>query len=385
MDEALILIGASVRAAAFSALRAGLTPWCADLFGDLDLKQRCPCEVIPPSHYPDGFLDILKRAPAGPVVYTGALENARPLLTRLGKKRTIWGNTSHALVETRTPSRVVYNLRRRYHPAPDLHPATSTPPPGRWLLKPIAGAAGAGIRFWDGHPLPRSRGRRFYLQQFIEGESGSGVFLGEGSRGAQLLGVTRQLVGETWLHAAPFRYCGSIGPWPLSECDGQTLINAGTALARAAGLRGLFGIDFVLGDGVSWPVEVNPRYTASIEVLEHATNLRAMALHRDAFTLSELPAVDLAPSSRTRPVVGKAIYYAPRTLTVPDDGPWTETLRRPPPLKGLPDFADIPAPGQVIKAGRPVLTFFARALNAAACRDQLRRTAATLDRVLGNG
>src|SRR5437763_7555685 len=140
MAEPLILIGASVRAAAFSALRAGLSPWCADLFGDLDLKQCCPCAVIPPSDYPDGFLDILKQAPAGPVVYTGALENARPLLTRLGKKRTIWGNTSHALVETRTPSRVVYNLRRRYHPAPDLHPTTSSPPPGRWLLKPIAGA-----------------------------------------------------------------------------------------------------------------------------------------------------------------------------------------------------------------------------------------------------
>jgi len=37
MDEAQVLIvGASARAAAFSALRAGLRPWCADLFADLD-------------------------------------------------------------------------------------------------------------------------------------------------------------------------------------------------------------------------------------------------------------------------------------------------------------------------------------------------------------
>ena len=54
MEQArqLILIGASVRAAAFSALRAGLRPWCADLFGDLDLRQRCPSVVVPAERYP---------------------------------------------------------------------------------------------------------------------------------------------------------------------------------------------------------------------------------------------------------------------------------------------------------------------------------------------
>ena len=36
MDESnrLLLFGASTRAAAFSALRAGLKPWCVDLFAD---------------------------------------------------------------------------------------------------------------------------------------------------------------------------------------------------------------------------------------------------------------------------------------------------------------------------------------------------------------
>ncbi len=32
----LLIFGASARAAAFSALRAGLQPWCADLFADAD-------------------------------------------------------------------------------------------------------------------------------------------------------------------------------------------------------------------------------------------------------------------------------------------------------------------------------------------------------------
>ena len=41
-EESLLIVGGSTRAAAFSALRAGLRPWCADLFADLDLQQRLP-------------------------------------------------------------------------------------------------------------------------------------------------------------------------------------------------------------------------------------------------------------------------------------------------------------------------------------------------------
>src|SRR5262245_45662697 len=127
MTEQLILIGASVRAAAFSALRAGFRPWCADLFSDLDLRQRCPCEVVPSSTYPDDFLDILEKAPPGPVVYTGALENARSLLTRLARKRTIWGNTSLAIAQVRSPSRMLRILRKHHQPVPDSHSATALP------------------------------------------------------------------------------------------------------------------------------------------------------------------------------------------------------------------------------------------------------------------
>src|SRR5262249_1234550 len=147
-----------------------------------------------------------------------------------------------------------------------------------------------------------------------EGESGSGVFLGEGKQGAQLLGVTRQLIGEKWLHAGPFRYCGSVGPWMLSDGEQATLENIARVLTRAADLRGLFGVDFVGRDGIPWPVEVNPRYTASIEVLEYASKLQALAWHRDAFNMPELPPIEPVIPSRKRSIIGKAIYYAPHTL-----------------------------------------------------------------------
>ena len=154
------------------------------------------------------------------------------------------------------------------------------------------------------------------------------------------------------------------------------------ALARRCGLRGLFGVDGVVRDGGFYPVEVNPRYTASVEVLEYAGGLSALAWHRSAFVASPRPAPSAdAPTG----CVGKAVYFAPRDLTFPADGPWADVLRSPPPSAGPPAFADIPHPGTHIKAGRPVLHLFREGRRRKSCLAALRRTAADLDRLPFDG
>jgi len=153
----------------------------------------------------------------------------------------------------------------------------------------------------------------------------------------------------------------------------------GHLLARECGLRGLFGVDGILRDGVFWPVEINPRYTASVEVLEYATGLSALAWHASAFNSSnQPPSVAPAASGQDR-LVGKAILFARDDLSFPADGPWQAQLRSPTPLHELPAFADIPAADERIEAGRPIVTFFARADSLSACEDALRRIAADLD------
>ncbi len=156
----------------------------------------------------------------------------------------------------------------------------------------------------------------------------------------------------------------------------------GSLLARKCGLRGLFGVDGIMRDGAFWPVEVNPRYTASVEVLEYALGLSAMAWHRTAFVPSApRPA---PPTDAPGPCVGKVVYFARHDATFPDDGPWNDVpVRSPPNLFVPPAFADIPHPGTAIKAGWPILTFFARADTGEACLDALRRTAIDLDRLVG--
>src|SRR5438105_75384 len=97
----IIILGASARAAAFSAYRAGMQPWCADLFADADLARRFPVRKVPINEYPHGLVDTLPDAPDGPVIYTGGLENCPGLLLHIwggrdlipmGRGRWLWGN-----------------------------------------------------------------------------------------------------------------------------------------------------------------------------------------------------------------------------------------------------------------------------------------------------
>jgi predicted ATP-grasp superfamily ATP-dependent carboligase len=376
----LILYGASTRAAAFSALRAGWRPWCADLFADADLQARCPAMRLP-SRYPNGFLDWIGAEIPGPWMYTGGLENRPWLVERMARRRPLWGNDCPALLKARDPVIVHSAVRAAGLPAPAVQWFFRRPPAaGRWLVKPVWGI-GDPIHFWTPADAADGPSLLVYVQEFLEGESQAAFFCGDG-KGAVLLGVSRQLVGEAWLHAAPFRYCGSVGPARLAPEARQALEKVGDVLARRCGLRGLFGVDGVVRDGAFWPVEVNPRYTASVEVLEYAGGLSAMAWHRAAFVVGA-PRPDLLANDERAPCIGKAVLFARSDLTFPATGPWNQMLQSPlPPLAETPPFADIPHPGTRIKTGQPVFTFFVKADTADACCEALRRTAGELDRLL---
>jgi predicted ATP-grasp superfamily ATP-dependent carboligase len=369
----LLILGASIRAAAASAVRAGLQPSGADLFCDTDLPKGAFQRV---DDYPDGFLEIAKDGPAGPWMYTGALENRSELVARISEQRSLWGNPPDVLDEVRSPQRVCQILRAASLPCPNVSNGAKTTGEGDWLLKPRNGSAGHGIRRWGNGstPLPRAH----YLQELIEGEPCAAIYVG-GDRGAEYLGTTRQLVGQEWLHAKNFQYCGSIGLMPLAPQTQNCFASLGIVLADAFRLRGLFGVDCILRDGVPFPVEVNPRYTASVEVLELARGISALDLHRRAFvSMAEIPR-----PNRTVPtqLVGKAILFARAALRFPAQGPWLPPHAPLDPW-AIPPFADIPAVGTVIPRGKPILTFFATARAVEECEERLRQIACNLDRRL---
>jgi predicted ATP-grasp superfamily ATP-dependent carboligase len=378
--ERLILVGASVRAAAFAAQRAGWQPWCLDLFGDADLAARAPVQRVPARDYPQGLEQLLDQAPPGPWLYTGALENWPELLERLNQKRPLWGMSGPVLRQVRDPFFLFPWLERHLGlrcPQVRKLPAAALPSGGCWLLKPRRSGGGHGIRFWSPtcqHLSPAD----YYLQEYLPGTSWSALY-GSDGRQVQLLGVTRQLVGETWLHARPFHYCGSVGPWTFSSGQQALLERLGEGLA-ALGVRGLFGVDLVLSDGMLVPLEVNPRYVASAEVLELAQGQPLLAWQRRAFE-GAAPAAPPGRAPQTG-LLGKAILFAPRPAVFPAAGPWQAFCTGSADPWQLPAFADVPVAGSLLRPGRPVLTFFARGASLDDCLEQLRQQAAALSQEL---
>src|SRR5262249_40178878 len=114
----------------------------------------------------------------------------------------------------------------------------------------------------------------------------------------------------------------------------------------------------------------------------YATGLRSLKLHQSVFAGG--PVEDASAEIGVTSVVGKAILFSRAALVFPGDGPWQATLDHPASIMEMPVFADIPAAGERIAAGGPVLTCFAKAATVTACLHQLQQGAAALDRSLFN-
>lgn len=367
----LLIVGASGRAAAASARRAGFDPVVVDVFADADTKRLAEARQCPPAAYPRGLLRYTRGPRHAPLMYTGGLENHPDLIARLCRSRALYGNGPEALRLVRDPVALAAACRARGLPFAEARcPAEGLPKTGRWLRKPRAGSGGVGIRVADTADVTADASAVF--QRFVPGRRMSAVFVSR-HRECELVGVTEQLVGERWTHARPFGYAGSLGP--VEPPPG--LLRLGCAITDWADLRGIWGLDFILRNGSPVPIEVNPRYPASVEVIELACGVALLDRHAGVFE-------ETRPRSLTRPrkcrAVGKAIYYAPHRLTVPAIGPWQEAVVYAATVWRRPDFADVPEPGSVVEPGHPVLTILTEAGTDAECLARLKRQAAELDR-----
>ena len=316
--QTIAVVGASARAAAFSLLRAGYKVVAADLFADVDLAGHCPVTRI--TDYPQGFVPWLAETVCDSWLYTGALENYPTLVDELATLRRLEGNSGEGLRRVRDP----LDLQSVLHQAGFLFPQTITADDGllrkgSWLGKTYQGSSGCGVG---------TSGKAPYYQQFVSGIPLSAVF-----QGCALQGVTRQLVGETCAGAAPFQYCGTISPWPISHEAQHYLQRLGTLLSEEYHLVGYYGVDLIAHEGQLWIIEINPRYTAAVEIVQQACE-------------------DVGSC------FGKMILYAESPLTV--EASMRDQCLSKSGCYSWPTMADIPAAGSQIAEGHPILTIFAK-------------------------
>ncbi len=374
VSERVLIAGASARAAAASAWRAGLCVMAADLFCDCDLHSYA--EAVRISEYPYGLEVIAAQLSPINWMYTGGLENEPDLVDAVSRRHALWGNAGATLRRVRDPwllAEVLGQAGLRY-PTPQGRPQRE----GVWVRKPLRSCGGSGIRRVRGRPRgqhgtdatkcapapapqrppagptdSRASAGQWYFQPWIAGLACSAVYVAaEGN--AELVGITRQLIGCRWAGARGFQYVGSVGPICRDSAARDQFRRVGHCLAGAFGLRGLFGVDAVVADGEVWTVEVNPRYTASVEVLEGALGVTTIPWHRDACLHGQLPPPITDAASIWH---GKAIVYATRETRIdPSTAERLADVKVVQKWLGEGIIADVPPGGTRIGAGQPVLT-----------------------------
>jgi predicted ATP-grasp superfamily ATP-dependent carboligase len=373
-SQPLSILGASARAATASARRAGFAVCAVDLFADADTQLMA--RTIRISDYPGEFIAAAASLPQGPWLYTGGLENYPEIVDKIAALRPLWGNAGSVLRAVRDPHRWTEALREAGCRAPAwTSEMGDVPRDNSWLMKPLRSAGGLGVRVVDAAlEFTPQIGREHYFQQRLQGEPVSAVFVAAENR-SQFLGATNPLA-PPWPAPQEFVYRGSVGPIDSSESLLAQLVRVGEGLARSFALQGLFGVDGIVCDGHFTTIEINPRYTASIEVLERATGANLLQVHADACLHAALPE---RPAPR-KLLHGKAIVYASTASTFSSRAAdWAAQLNS---QQEWPVVADIPCCGEAIPAGSPIVTLFASSKNYDEVNNQLQKLAAELRSLL---
>ncbi|MDX1969663.1 MAG: ATP-grasp domain-containing protein [Planctomycetaceae bacterium] len=406
----LLIVGCSTRAAAWSAVRAGFRPVCADQFGDQDLHQVA--EVLPVADYPAGLTRAFQATTASATIYVGAVENYRSIVSTIESYELylgrLLGGDSQSLAILRDPRQLQLAASALGLPATEVRGTdfemfstfshtlrrvttgetpVDLPADGAWLRKPIRGGGGIGITLHT-----RTSSKRLlptqdavYFQKYVAGTSASALLLVR-PEAVTCLGWMLQLIGDpVSAPPEPFCYCGSIGPIARPELDTEMLAAAVRKLVVGTRFAGLIGIDVIFADDGLHLIEVNPRYTASCELLE-LTAHRALLTDQWRAHFPEdcnpppTPVPFSATRRRTSPMLGKLILYARKQAVAPD----LSRLLQPRSPWSVPLVADIPRIGARFERGEPLCTVFAGGDSVEDVRRKLRRRADRVRRWFGD-
>lgn len=352
-----LIIGLSVRAVVESAVRSNCPVIALDAFGDLDLKALAESYALPRDFHvpysPRSLYEAGRRLKFDSIVYTSNLENHPEVLDMFAASGRIIGNSAQAVRSVRCWP----DLFSRLVQAGFTVPETVFAPTGhalrsnrRWLVKPLFSGGGHGVHFFRERSFAA---KRSMVQQYIPGKACSASFVANGDASI-LIGITEQLIGVEQFGAQDFRYCGSILPLPeiLEPETGKSVITQARRisdfLTRTYGLTGVNGFDFILDRDQVCLLEVNPRYSASMELIERAYGLPIFLHHVQAAMDRLLPEFTLETHLNREGFFGKSILFCKTESVVPG------TFARPDP-----DFKDIPHPGEKLHEGSPVCTLLA--------------------------
>ncbi len=289
---------------------------------------------------PDGgsfcnMLESFRLFDGGQIIFGGPIEAKPEIIKDASGSCEVLNASTRSVVTCRD-----INFLKKLSSKEMLFPSTVFDGDGSWLIKNTASAGGTMIRKYDGKVSGRE-----YPQKFLKGIALGAVFV-SGAGQAVLLGITRQLTGDKRFNQQGFLYGGLIYPFVVDSSIEEKLIRFGQKVFKESGIAGIWGADFIFDGKSIWLLEINPRFTASLELIALEHKIDVVGMQRDALA-GIVPAV---PPSCSVAVRGTVVCYAKRNLIFRNPQKWFDNGAR-----------DIPHEGSFIKKGEPILSLYSKA------------------------
>lgn len=332
----LVIVANSGRMLAEAARRAGLRPLVIDLFADLD--TQCHAEAfrkIPSLDAPHLALAVayfVRHYAVAHAVYGSGLEGYPESLRYLDSRLRILGNPPETFIRLHDKPAFFSTLDMLNIP----HPEVCFTAPNRddqWLVKPMQGQGGAGIKRYRPNDFVESG---VYWQKYQPGTQHSVLFLADGQQ-AQVIGFNTQWtirLGEN----REFIFSGIMSRCELSGEQKQRVTAWLGKLVPEFALKGLNSLDFIHAGDNSAALEINPRPPAGMQLYDADLLNRHIRASR-----GELSADCRFQTGCT----GYQIVYAERDVIIPNGFEWPEGC------------VDLPGFGVMCRAGQPICSIIA--------------------------
>lgn len=317
------------------------------------------------------------------VLWAGGIENRIDLVLAIEQNPKLrnLGFTSGSMRSVREPAAVAFALKQAGIPALDVLSSPGSCSETHWIVKPLKSGGGEQVQMLGDFQLSIDPDH-YYLQQFVPGPVFGAVFIGHGET-AEIVGCCRHL--PTTSPVLPFRYEGSIGPAKISEGVTCQLGEIGSCLANAFNLRGWFGVDLVIESEQAWLLEVNPRFTASMELLDGRACQSLFGLHLSAFDDSlsgeSLSPVDSCTGLQRKPIAAKQVLFNDTDRDLKIDAQTSDILWDLNKNSGS-SVCDVPNPDWVAVPGSPICTIRGEGDSESQVLEQLAQFSKTVTSIL---
>ncbi len=292
-----------------------------------------------------------------PLLWAGGLENHSDVLREIGQQRPVIGADPAIVDCLRDPWKISGWLEDATIGVPRLATAASAGVDCPWLRKSVnsSGGMAIGIPVPDGAKEKAASSRGAYLQEYIDGVPMSATFCSDAA-GVHLFGMSLQVIGWPSLGASGFLFCGNVGPVDPGQEVTRKVTEAARVIVEQSGLKGVFGIDFILRHGHAWILEVNPRITASHMLYEQRHAGLITHRHLAALGWQATRPKRLLEQGSIRSLVPLSAVTARLILWAREDICMPKSIGSEPGSKLK--IADCPQPGTVVPRSSPLCSIY---------------------------